>query len=102
MNIKYGGSMSNVTFQEYCETYLVNKIFKILPLKEGNKEWESYVESLNKELIGASVLISNQYYFGLVSKLEGLRRIEDDALFRKTIFECISYAKLLPSKMGED
>lgn len=100
MNLKYNGQLSDDTFKEYCEIYLVNKIYKILPMKEKNQEWESYLDSFIRELIGASVLIENQHFFGLVSKLQGLDKDNHD-LFRKTIFECIEFAKKLPDKMSD-
>jgi len=100
MNLKHNGSVSDDSFKEFCEVYLVNKIYKILPMKEKGQDWESYLESFIRELIGASVLIENQHFFGLVSKLQGLDK-EDHALFRKTIFECIEFTKKLPDKMSD-
>lgn len=98
MNINTGDN----AFKEYCELYLVSKIYKIKPLKEEGKEWESYLDSFIQELIGASVLVSNRHYFGLVSKLQGLKTVSDDKLFRKIWLECINYAKSLPDKMGDN
>lgn len=102
MELKYGGSIGKDDFRVYCEVYLANRIFKIKPLKEEGKDWELYLTSLMQELIGASVLIANQHYFGLVSKLEGLKSVEDEESFRRIWLECVSYAKTLPDKIGDD
>lgn len=102
LKIKYNGLIEYSTFEDYCHHYLIGKVWKLLPLREENKDWQSYLTSLNQEIVGANeILLNNKYYFGLVTKLEGLRFIEDFTEFRKMIFECTAYIEKLPKKIGE-
>lgn len=82
-----------VNFDIYVE-YLIKSIFKILPLKEEEKDWEKYLDGLLVELSGMSaLLLSNVELIVLIARLEGLREIEDHSLFRKVIFDSIDLAK---------
>ena len=54
----YGGEVSREALASYFNT-LVNLLFKILPMRENNEETlVTYMESLNRELIGFTDLFS--------------------------------------------
>lgn len=56
IQVKYG-ELSNTSLQNYYE-FLIGKLFKILPMKEQNcSTLQSYLKSLQRELIGNSRLL---------------------------------------------
>lgn len=70
-----------------------NQVFKLLPLKEENGEWELQLNTLLIELGGLNRETPSQDAIALtiISKLSGLRDKElEFFLYRKTIFEVIS------------
>ena len=70
-----------------------NQVFKLLPLKEENGEWELQLNTLLIELGGLNRETPSQDVIALtiISKLSGLRDKElEFFLYRKTIFEVIS------------
>lgn len=81
----------------YLES-LVNKVFKLLPLREQKSETLSlYHESLMFELTGFSSVFINigisSEYVSLISSLEGLLSIHDLGAYRRKVFECINTVK---------
>lgn len=101
--IKYDQSLTNDNFTDFCHNYLVGRIYKLLPLKENNQNWEVYLHSLLSELSGTNaLLLNNKYFFVLLSKLESLNLLENHSDFRKVIFESITYTKSLPEKIVGD
>ncbi len=89
---KYNGMINFDLYRDYA----VKSIFKILPLKEENKNWQKYLEGFLVELNGLNLLSTEIGLIVLVSRLEGLYLIEDHQLFRKIIFDCIDLVKKLP------
>ena len=72
---------------------ITNQIFKLLPLREENGDWESPLRNLIIELGGMDSLLENVDFFSLLCKMEALRSLteEDDFFtFRRTIFECLN------------
>lgn len=71
---------------------LQSQIFKLLPMREENQEWNKPLETIILELLGMQGLFSNlEYLIALVCKLQGLIEMNDEAdfmLYRRTIFEC--------------
>lgn len=68
-----------------------NQIFKLLPMREEDKDWRKPLETLIVELLGMGSLFSEQKTFlTLASKLEGLKVSSDIDffLYRRVIFEC--------------
>ena len=101
--IKYGQQISEEVLKDYCENYLVSRFYKLLPLKEQNANWSSYLETLLVEMAGANeLLLCNSSYIALLSKLEGLRFTDVHTEYRKIVFECITFSKKLPSKFSGD
>jgi hypothetical protein len=100
INAKYNGQIQNESFQSYCEQYLVNRIYKLLPLKEQELDWKQYLYNLNLELLGAEeIYLNNTHFLSLVHKLESLFLLNSHDEYRRMIFECITVAKTIPSKM---
>lgn len=91
---KYDGQLD---FEIY-QSFLVKNIFKILPLKEENKDWKKYLEGLLIELNGMDLLLTEVNLMSVIGKLEGLRSVEDHELFRKVIFDCIDLIKKISIK----
>lgn len=74
---------------------LCNQIFKLLPLREEEKDWSKPLDTLILELLGLYNLLrpEQKNVFTLVCKLTGLKNEDKDvdfALYRRTIFECCS------------
>lgn len=72
---------------------ITNQIFKLLPNREENKDWQNPLNNLIVEIGGMSFLLEDHYnLFSLLCKLQGLNNLtdkEDFFQFRKTIFECL-------------
>lgn len=80
---------------------LINQIWKLIPMRENNEDWQSHLIVIIEELSGL-IKIYKDKTFGLIllSKLEGLTSTvcEDFMVYRKTIFRCMD----LLSKVIED
>lgn len=95
METKYGMHIDEIDFELYLIS-LKNKIYKLLPLKEEKLEWDKYLNTILVELSGLNSLFPNQpLLLSLLSKLEGLYRLEDFMLYRRTIFECLNIVEEL-------
>lgn len=92
--------------------FLVGKFFKILPLKEQREETLlSYLESLQREMIGNKSLIpllkTHPDFITLLNTLEYFitHKNVEHAVYKKEVFKCISIIKRLQrdilSKGGE-
>lgn len=87
---KYKLDLDSTDFELYC-IGLKNKIYKLLPLREEEQEWQKYLNSIIVEVSGLSVIFKDKTkLISLVSKLEGLYRLEDFMTYRRTIFECLN------------
>ena len=87
---KYGMAVDKIDLDVYL-TGMKNKIYKLLPLREESLEWGKYLTTILIELNGLNELLSNQIYLlSLLAKLEGLYKLEDFMLYRRTIFECLN------------
>ena len=90
METKYGMKVDKVDFELYLIT-LKNKIYKLLPLKEEHLDWSKYLNTVIVEVSGLNELFNNQpQLISLLAKLEGLYKLEDFMLYRRTIFECLN------------
>ena len=79
---------------------LTNLIYKLLPNREEDLDWEKPLETIIEELAGMNRLFIGQdnIFFPLICKLEGLFTLteqDDFLLFRRTIFECLSLIGIL-------
>lgn len=70
---------------------LVNQIWKLLPMREKEENWEKQLSSVLIELHGLSEMFDDQLkLLILLSKLEGLISTEDFMTYRLTVFGAIS------------
>lgn len=70
---------------------LVNQIWKLLPMREKEEDWEKQLSSVLIELHGLQDMFDDQLkLLILLSKLEGLTSTEDFMTYRLTIFGAIS------------
>lgn len=79
---------------------LTNLIYKLLPTREEDIDWQKPLETIIEELAGINRLLIDQHeiLFPLLSKLEGLftlTKTEDFDLFRRMIFECLGMMNTL-------
>lgn len=99
MVIKYNIEMNNEVIIKELKK-ITNLIYKLLPSREEDLDWEKPLETIIEELAGIDRLLIDQHeiLFPLLSKLEGLFTLtnaEDFGLFRRTIFECLSMMNTL-------
>ena len=102
MQVNYS-ALPNESMVNYYE-FLINKVFKALPMKEeGNPDLIKYLDSLKREIIGNMALVNNLkfdgYFITLLNKIQFL--INEDytnAVCRKTVFECIDLVNKLKSE----
>lgn len=73
-------------------TRLTNQLWKLIPMRENEENWQSQLETVLIEITGLCSLFNiTEKHLILLSKLEGMRKVElDFFIYRKTIFECIS------------
>lgn len=85
---RYGYNFSNEVIIKYLGN-LKNSIYKLLPLREENKDWKKYLESLNElELKGCEYLFIKIDFLKLIVKLNSLYN-KNFYLYRKGIFESL-------------
>lgn len=71
---------------------LTNQIWKLIPMREHEEDWEKQLNTVIIEIAGLSEIFSLEPQFlQILSKLEGLQKTECDfTVFRKTVFEIIN------------
>ena len=70
---------------------LVNQIWKLLPMREHDEDWQRQLETVLIEIRGLSKMFGDELDFLIiVSSLEGLTEDVDFMIFRSTIFSVIS------------
>ena len=75
---------------------LTNQIWKLIPMREHNEDWQKQLDTVTLEIAGLNEIFIDPLFLQLLSKLEGLRVTETNfELFRKTIFEIISLVQEL-------
>lgn len=79
---------------------LTNQIYKLLPIREENGDWQKPLATIVEEVSGMDRLFLDQQpvLFKLLCKLEGLFMLidrDDFQLYRSIIFECLSLLSLL-------
>ena len=74
-------------------TRLTNQIWKLIPMKENNEDWEKQLDTVNLEIAGLGVIFAAKPQFlTLRAKLEGIKTQPNSEfeLYRKTVFECLT------------
>lgn len=95
MILKYNIEMNNNIINKRL-TNLINQIYKLLPIREEQADWQKPLQTILEELAGMQRLMNcnySEYFFPLLSKLEGLYILineNDFPCYRRTIFECLS------------
>lgn len=71
---------------------LTNQLWKLIPMRENEEDWENQLQTVIIEIVGlGEILCKNENFLVLVSKLEGLKKVElEFKTYRKTVFETIS------------
>lgn len=82
---------------------LTNQIYKLLPNREENLDWQTPLTTIIEEISGMSRLLPNRTaLFSLLCKLEGLFTLtqeNDFYLYRRTIFECLNLLQTLKESL---
>lgn len=102
MITKYSAPVDNRTIDKNLHR-LIGQVYKLLPYREENINWEKPLITIQTELAGMNSLFADNIefsstLFSLECKLEGLiagKAKEDFDIFRNDIFECIGKIKLL-------
>lgn len=74
-------------------TRLTNQIWKLIPMKENNEDWEKQLDTVNLEIAGLGVIFASKPQFlTLRAKLEGIKEKPEISfeIYRKTVFECLT------------
>lgn len=70
---------------------LINQIWKLLPMKENEEDWQKQLDSVLVELRGLHAMFGDQLEFLIIiSKLEGLREVNNFIVYRANVFNVIS------------
>ena len=70
---------------------LINQIWKLLPMRENEEDWQKQLDSVLIELRGLHAMFGDQLDFLiLISKLEGLHVTVNFISYRVTVFSAIS------------
>jgi len=85
--------MTEDQLREYF-TKILNKTFKLLPLREEKADWSKPLNTIIEELSGfyLSIELPPLNFYSLIFKLQGLltyTKEEDFMKYRRTIFECL-------------
>lgn len=74
-------------------TRLTNQIWKLIPMKENNENWEKQLDTVNLEIAGLGIMFASKPQFlTLRAKLEGIKEKPEISfeIYRKTVFECLT------------
>lgn len=78
--------------------YLTNQLWKLIPMRENNEDWEKQLDTVILEMVGLNEIFMGPTFLFILSKLEGLKvkgKKVDFDFYRKTVFECISLIQRL-------
>lgn len=68
---------------------LKGKLFGLLKEREKRGEWESFLETIEIELLGLEEQLASIQYYALRAKIQSLKYLRY-SYFRKTIFDCMN------------
>lgn len=105
LNTSIGETADTLVLHEYFKS-LVNRFFKILPMRENNEaSLPAYIQSLQREIIGFSKLIPSLYevpsFVSLLSILEYLNDTPECPvhIVRTEVFHAINICSKLKNKL---
>ena len=106
MKIKYDSEIDTTSIKTNLKR-LTNQIYKLLPNREENVDWQSPLKTIIEEFCGMSRLMvtKQDIIFSLLCKLEGLFTYTEDENFyeyRRTIFECLNMVQTLKDSIIEE
>ena len=81
---------------------LINQLWKLIPMKENDEDWEKQLNTVRVEISGLGEIFKEDLDFLiLLSKLEGISSIEDISfeIYRKTVFETINLIQELKNAL---
>lgn len=87
----YNINIPKESFQSNIDR-LTNQIWKLIPMRENNENWQEHLQSVVVEVAGLTNILGDKTDFLiLLSKLTGLLKTETTfEIYRKTVFESIS------------
>ena len=73
-------------------TRLINQLWKLIPMRENQEDWEKQLDTVTNEIVGLSkIFLQNPQFLQLLIKLTILEDEElDFKIYRKTVFEAIN------------
>lgn len=72
------------------EKRLIAQIWKLIPMRENEENWEQQLQAVITEIIGLSkIFMNNPKFLILLAKLEGISAV-DFMIYRKEVFESIN------------
>lgn len=94
MVLKNGLTLEGQAVKNYL-VKLTNQIYKLLPSREEGTDWNWLLSIVIEEIMGMKEIFVNHQdkLLSILCKLEGMRSLneeEDFALYRRTVFECLS------------
>ena len=90
MITKYGFNFGE-KIVEADKKRLVNQLWKLIPMRENDEDWQKQLSSVLIELAGLNeIFIEKLGYLILLSKLEGLNENVEFTDYRRTVFETIN------------
>lgn len=108
INTSAGAPITSELLRNYFKS-LVNQFFKILPMREnGEDSLQTYMQSLQVELIGCQELLGNlkndASYLTLLSILQYLIDNKDCTVreVKREVFKCISICNKLKAQCMEE
>lgn len=98
LQTKYGFAAPEVVVEKNINR-LTNQLWKLIPMKENEEDWENQLDTVIVEISGLNEILSfGPKFLQLLSKLEGLKVADVEfKLYRKTVFEAISLLRGLVS-----
>lgn len=91
MITKYNNQVADAVLTRYI-TRLVNQVWKLIPMRENNEDWQEQLRNVIVEVAGIQNLLSINTLI-LLAKLEGLLAMGEGMpfhVYRKTVFRVIS------------
>ena len=91
---KYGFIINDEDFEKNLRR-LTNQLWKLIPMREHEEDWQGQLETVIVEFVGLKEMFyHNEKFIILLSKLEGLKASTVDfKKYRKTVFETMSLLK---------
>lgn len=95
-NTKYGFQIDDAIVNQTLHR-LINQIWKLIPMKENEENWQGQLDKVIVEVSGLHVVLSsNDKFLLLLANLEGLKVVDISFVeYRSKVFESISLLREL-------